>query len=40
MNNIQPSYRSNQHGKVMVKFLIWPSIIISVMLTLLLNLIF
>lgn len=30
----------NQTGKVMVKFFLWPSIIISILLTLLLNLIF
>ena len=37
-------YRDNQSGKVKVKFLVWPSIIISVvgtiLLTLLVNLIF
>jgi hypothetical protein len=30
----------NQSGKVMVKFFLWPSIIISLLLTLLLNVIF
>lgn len=30
----------NQSGKVFVKFLIWPSIVISILLTILLNVIF
>lgn len=33
-------YMKNQSGKVMFKFFLWPSIIISIVLTVLLNLIF
>jgi hypothetical protein len=34
------SFITNQSGKVYVKFFIWPSIVLSLLLTVLLNLLF